>query len=175
MVCTDRLKPNCSHRASKTEIPVVLRSPTQSSSRSPTQNSARAIVKKYRRHVRLVEFKRLKHIVPAVRENDKASEEDILEETVKYIEDLHNRLLERIHSQGLPSRLREVAREGESSGSADLKMEEMRTLLERSLQPELMRRQRQRSEEDKVKVKQLIQASALQRQDRKSFHGSRLE
>ena len=41
---------------------------------SPTQYRAKAIIRKYRRHVRQVEFKRLRSIVPAVSGNEKASQ-----------------------------------------------------------------------------------------------------
>ena len=41
---------------------------------SPTQYRAKAIIRKYRRHVRQVEFKRLRSIVPAVAGNEKASQ-----------------------------------------------------------------------------------------------------
>ena len=41
---------------------------------SPTQHRAKAIIRKYRRHVRHVEFKRLRSIVPAVAGNEKASQ-----------------------------------------------------------------------------------------------------
>ena len=41
---------------------------------SPTQYRAKAIIRKYRRHVRQVEFKRMRSIVPAVAGNEKASQ-----------------------------------------------------------------------------------------------------
>merc|ERR1712020_710693 len=78
---------------------------------SPTQHRAKAIIRKYRRHVRQVEFKRLRSIVPAVAGNEKASQVEILEETIRYIDDLHQQLLERIHTSGVPANLRDYAQE----------------------------------------------------------------
>ena len=73
-------------------------------------------------------------------------QEEILEETVKYIEDLHCQLLERIHCQGLPSRLRKVASEDDHQNTDNMGLSQMRTLLERSLQPQLEERGRRREE-----------------------------
>ena len=41
---------------------------------SPSQSKAKEIVKKYRRRTRKAEFRRLRLLVPAVAENEKASE-----------------------------------------------------------------------------------------------------
>ena len=84
----DRLKPACSQRSSmspsSTDSSLVADSPysrsnlyrraEQSAHGSPTQHRAKAIIRKYRRHVRQVEFKRLRSIVPAVANNEKASQ-----------------------------------------------------------------------------------------------------
>ena len=87
----DRLKPACSQRSSmspsSTESSLVEDSSYSRSSLyrraeqsrnnphgSPTQHRAKAIIRKYRRHVRQVEFKRLRSIVPAVANNEKASQ-----------------------------------------------------------------------------------------------------
>ena len=86
-------------------------------------------------------------------------QEEILEETVKYIEDLHCQLLERIHCQGLPSRLRKVASEDDHQNTNNMGLSQMRTLLERSLQPQLEERGRRREEEERRKLKQLIESS----------------
>ena len=86
-------------------------------------------------------------------------QEEILEETVKYIEDLHCQLLERIHCQGLPSRLRKVASEDDHQNTDNMGLSQMRTLLERSLQPQLEERGRRREEEERRKLKQLIESS----------------
>ena len=88
----DRLKPTCSQRSSMSSessihgIQATDSSDIGSSWRiraersrnnphgSPTQHRAKAIIRKYRRHVRHVEFKRLRSIVPAVAGNEKASQ-----------------------------------------------------------------------------------------------------
>jgi hypothetical protein len=93
----DRLKPACSQRSSMSSessvggLQVSEPSNVDSSWRgnslyrrsersrnnphgSPTQYRAKAIIRKYRRHVRHVEFKRLRSIVPAVAGNEKASQ-----------------------------------------------------------------------------------------------------
>ena len=96
----DRLKPACSQRSSMSPSDAFVRENQnlQSSNAadsslwsrnnlylraersrnnphgSPTQYRAKAIIRKYRRHVRQVEFKRLRSIVPAVAGNEKASQ-----------------------------------------------------------------------------------------------------
>merc|ERR1712080_545612 len=87
MAFVDRLKPKCSY-ANNTEAwnkvqhskPGAIAKMSKNNSRSPTQHRAKAIIKKYKRQVRMTEFKRLKSIVPAIAENDEATEEVILEE-----------------------------------------------------------------------------------------------
>eukprot|EP00096_Caligus_rogercresseyi_P004553 TRINITY_DN1887_c0_g1_i1.p1 TRINITY_DN1887_c0_g1~~TRINITY_DN1887_c0_g1_i1.p1 ORF type:complete len:180 (-),score=58.85 TRINITY_DN1887_c0_g1_i1:231-770(-) len=81
--------------------------PSSPPSISPAQGKARAIVKKYRRHVRNAEFKKLRSVVPSVSENEKASQTEILEETIRYIDSLHQKLLERIQSDGIPEQLKD--------------------------------------------------------------------
>ena len=85
----DRLKPNCTQQRSSfsaecsdtsfgddSSASLNLRIERQRSNPygSPSQYRAKAIIRKYRRHVRHVEFKRLRSIVPAVAGNEKASQ-----------------------------------------------------------------------------------------------------
>ena len=96
----DRLKPTCSQRSPMSPSEALVRGIQDSDSSnvdsswnnlylraersrnnprgSPTQYRAKAIIRKYRRHVRQVEFKRLRSIVPAVANNEKASQVGIL-------------------------------------------------------------------------------------------------
>ena len=88
MAFADRLKPLCSQRPSSpsTQPPTthspssevsVHRRPTATTAgtrRSPSQRRAREIVRKYRKHVRNAEFRRLRSVVPAVADDEKASQ-----------------------------------------------------------------------------------------------------
>ena len=91
MAFADRLKPLCSQRPSSApsspsspssdsppEIPSHHRryrgSAAAPARRSPSQRRAREIVRKYRRHVRNAEFRRLRSVVPAVADDEKASQ-----------------------------------------------------------------------------------------------------
>lgn len=173
MAFVDRLKPNYKNTELKS-LPPQISSKKQSykSERSPTQNRAKAIIKKYKRQVRQAEFRRLQSIIPAVREDDQATEATILEETMKYINDLHLQLLERIQTTGLPHQLRGVAGDsGETDGN--IGMEEMKQLLGKSIQPKLEESWRQRRAEEKVKLKHLVQANELGHQVKITFRGTR--
>jgi len=141
--------------------------------RSPTQKRAKAIVKKYKRQVRQAEFKRLQSIIPAVREDDEATEATILEETMKYIDSLHHELLSRIQTTGLPLQLRKVA--GDTGDIPNIGMDQMKDLLGKSIHPKLEASWRQRRAEEKIKIKHLIQANELGHQAKVSFQGSRPE
>ena len=89
MAFADRLKPLCSQRPSSPSTPPthspssevsVHRRPTATTAttavtrRSPSQRRAREIVRKYRKHVRNAEFRRLRSVVPAVADDEKASQ-----------------------------------------------------------------------------------------------------
>ena len=69
----DRLKPRTFSRDPPTEKATASPSKVPGGSNSPAQARARSILKKYRAHVRNQEFKRLRSVVPAVADNDKAS------------------------------------------------------------------------------------------------------
>jgi len=198
----DRLKPTCSQRSSMSSessihgIQATDSSDIGSSWRiraersrnnhhgSPTQHRAKAIIRKYRRHVRHVEFKRLRSIVPAVAGNEKASQAEILEETIRYIDDLHQQLLRRIHTSGVPATLRDSAQEtpvtlssrpdgvngSSSSSSPGLLIErptnewttnDVKNLVETALAPRLEAKLRQKRREDRERLDHILQASSL--------------
>merc|ERR1712179_313537 len=197
----DRLKPACSQRSSmspsSTESSLVEDSSYSRSSLyrraeqsrnnphgSPTQHRAKAIIRKYRRHVRQVEFKRLRSIVPAVANNEKASQAEILEETIRYIDDLHQQLLRRIHTSGVPATLRGSAQEtpitlssrpdgvnGSVPSSSSQRLSErptmewttndVKNLVETALAPRLEAKLRQKRREDQEKLGHILQASSL--------------
>merc|ERR1712223_2234227 len=194
----DRLKPACSQRSSmspsSTDSSLVADSPYSNLYRraeqsrnnphgSPTQHRAKAIIRKYRRHVRQVEFKRLRSIVPAVAGNEKASQAEILEETIRYIDDLHQQLLRRIHSSGVPATLRNSAQQtpatlssipgtgdNESTSSQQRLCErpttewttnDVKNLVETALAPRLEAKLRQKRREDREKLDHILQASSL--------------
>ena len=85
MAFADRLKPLCSQRPpsppsspsapdSPPEVSTAQRRLRHTLRRSPSQRRAREIVRKYRRHVRNAEFRRLRSVVPAVADDEKASQ-----------------------------------------------------------------------------------------------------
>jgi len=187
MAFVDRLKPkyrDCEFKSLSTPVRSAKSERSQSradrpttqsrADRSPTQSRAKAIVKKYKRQVRQAEFQRLQSIIPTVREDDEATEETILAETMKYIDDLHHQLLERIHTKGLPLQLRRVAEDTEDNPNT-FNMDQMKELLGKSIHPKLEASFRQRRAEEKVKIKHLIQANELGHQAKVTFHGSRPE
>lgn len=198
----DRLKPTCSQRSSMSSSPpsecldssnvnsswnnLYLRAERSRNNPhgSPTQHRAKAIIRKYRRHVRQVEFKRLRSIVPAVANNEKASQAEILEETIRYIDDLHQQLLRRIHTSGVPSTLRGSAREtpitltsrqgdvnGSSSSSTPQSLSErpttewttsdVKNLVDTALAPRLEAQLRQKRREDRERLGHILQASSF--------------
>jgi len=197
----DRLKPACSQRSSmspsSTDSSLVADSPYSRSNLyrraeqsrnnphgSPTQHRAKAIIRKYRRHVRQVEFKRLRSIVPAVANNEKASQAEILEETIRYIDDLHQQLLRRIHTSGVPATLRGSVQEtqttlssqqdgvnGSSSNPPTQRLSErptnewntddVRNLVETALAPRLEAKLRQKRREDRERLGHILQASSF--------------
>ena len=96
MAFADRLKPLCSQRPSSPSTPphspssevCVNRRPTATTAmtatrRSPSQRRAREIVRKYRKHVRNAEFRRLRSVVPAVADDEKASQVSCQDETLE--------------------------------------------------------------------------------------------
>jgi len=205
----DRLKPACSQRLSMSPSDALVRGNQESDSSnidsssgsrnnlylraersrnnphgSPTQYRAKAIIRKYRRHVRQVEFKRLRSIVPAVAGNEKASQAEILEETIRYIDDLHQQLLRRIHASGVPATLKGSAQEtpitlssrpdginGSSQSSSSQRLSErptmewttndVKNLVETALAPRLEAKLRQKRREDQERLGHILQASSL--------------
>jgi len=182
----DRLKPRTFSRDPPTEKATASPSKVAGGSNSPAQARARSILKKYRAHVRNQEFKRLRSVVPAVADNDKASKAEILEETIRYIDSLHQQLLERIQCNGLPSKLREhanqvrlvgpsssgrVSAEGSTSDSSsavtqrlsDSQTSEWTTsdvaaLMSSALEPQLEASLRQKRHLDRLREKRVIAA-----------------
>lgn len=181
----DRLKPRTFTRDPPTEKATSSPSKVATGSNSPAQARARSILKKYRAHVRNQEFKRLRSVVPAVADNDKASKAEILEETISYINSLHQQLLERIQCNGLPSKLREhanqvrlvgpsssgrVSAEGSTADSSavtqrlsdsqtsDWTTSDVAALMSSALEPQLEASLRQKRHLDRLREKRVIAA-----------------
>lgn len=147
---------------------------------SPGQRKARAIVRKYRRNVRYAQLHRLKSLVPAVAEREEASEMEVLQETVRYIEELERRLLARVRLTGqLPARLQKLdpsttatattiqlpgslENPGHScssslgGGGGSLEIQELRQLLHHSLQPALEQKLKKQKSEDEAVIRRLV-------------------
>ncbi|XP_042862010.1 uncharacterized protein LOC122247082 [Penaeus japonicus] len=71
---------------------------------------ASRIVRKYRRsrlkRVKKQEYKKLRDMVPALQEKPRVSKVEVIEEAIKYIDELHTALIERFRTRGLPATLR---------------------------------------------------------------------
>ncbi len=84
---------------------------TPSSSSPPSRRYVRQlgqrIVKKYKRFSRELEFRRLRSVIPAVKEKESVSKVEILEAAITYIDQLHSQLVTSVHSRGgrLPAAL----------------------------------------------------------------------
>ncbi|XP_071517557.1 uncharacterized protein [Panulirus ornatus] len=76
----------------------------------PSGPHASRIVRKYRRsrlkRVKKQEYKKLRDMVPALQEKPVVSKVEVIEEAIKYIDELHTALIERFRTRGLPSTLK---------------------------------------------------------------------
>ncbi len=111
---------------------------------------------------------------------------DVLEETVKYIESLERRLLERVRLSGLPARLHKLqpttpgddAGDGRlhlptigssenpvgpvrTGGGGGLEIQDLRNLLHHSLQPALEQKLKKQRMEDDAMIRQLLEERLL--------------
>jgi hypothetical protein len=105
---------------------------------------------------------------------------DVLQETVKYIEDLERRLLERVRVSGLPARLQKLdaAADGvrhhlpsensdgspslrSSGGGGGLEIQDLRHLLHTSLQPGLQHKLKKQQLEDEARLHHLMEERGL--------------
>ncbi|XP_068210257.1 uncharacterized protein [Palaemon carinicauda] len=73
---------------------------------------ASRIVRKYRRsrlkRVKRQEYQKLREMVPALHERPRVSKVEVIEEAIKYIDELHTALIQRFRARGLPSALKDV-------------------------------------------------------------------
>ncbi|XP_064077237.1 uncharacterized protein LOC135194945 [Macrobrachium nipponense] len=73
---------------------------------------ASRIVRKYRRsrlkRVKRQEYQKLREMVPALHERPRVSKVEVIEEAIKYIDELHTALIQRFRARGLPSVLKDV-------------------------------------------------------------------
>lgn len=172
----DRLRPRYSSRSGRPQslyrgqyaqtvhmyrTQYAQRSPEQQSltpQRSPQQRKARAIINKYRKTVRYAQLYRLKSLVPSVRNDEEASEVDILQETVKYIEELEQRLLSQVQSVGLPPKLAKIEHKTvlENPSTIPLKIQDLRNLVHSSLQPRLQEKLTKQRQEDHANIQKLL-------------------
>ncbi|XP_071517558.1 uncharacterized protein [Panulirus ornatus] len=81
----------------------------------PSGPHASRIVRKYRRsrlkRVKKQEYKKLRDMVPALQEKPVVSKVEVIEEAIKYIDELHTALIERFRTRGLPSTLKDLPME----------------------------------------------------------------
>lgn len=81
----------------------------------PSGPHASRIVRKYRRsrlkRVKKQEYKKLRDMVPALQEKPIVSKVEVIEEAIKYIDELHTALIERFRTRGLPSTLKDLPME----------------------------------------------------------------
>ncbi|XP_050729074.1 uncharacterized protein LOC127004902 [Eriocheir sinensis] len=85
-------------------------SPPPGQGKMPTHASR--IVRKYRKsrlkRVKRQEFKKLRDMVPALQEKPVVTKVEVIEEAIKYIDQLHSALIERFRTRGLPPTLRDL-------------------------------------------------------------------
>ncbi|CAB4067404.1 unnamed protein product [Lepeophtheirus salmonis] len=126
---------------------------------SPAQGKARAIVKKYRKHVRNIEFKKLKSVVPSISENQKVSQTEILEETIRYIDSLHQKLLERIQTDGIPDQLKEKVplKQLNSMNGNELTKSQLSSLMKNAFQEQFSLNLSKKKKMDSDILKRLLQ------------------
>ncbi|XP_045618370.1 uncharacterized protein [Procambarus clarkii] len=78
----------------------------------PSGPHASRIVRKYRRsrlkRVKKQEYKKLRDMVPALQERAIVTKVEVIEEAIKYIDELHTALIQRFRAQGLPDTLRDL-------------------------------------------------------------------
>jgi len=154
-------KTTCSGSESRPEL--------KSNQRSPQQRKARAIVNKYKKTVRYAQLHRLKSLLPALKHQEQAEEVDVLQETVRYIEDLERRLLAQVQCAGLPHQLKSFQNKhdaavsnpetGENPGEAPVEIHDLRSLLHARLQPALRHKLDKQREHDNTNIQQLLRDS----------------
>ncbi|XP_062568455.1 uncharacterized protein LOC134230639 isoform X2 [Saccostrea cucullata] len=73
------------------------------------QTSAQMVAKQHLklhlRRIRNREYSRLRDMVPSIAKKDKISKVTVIEEAVKYIDELHRALFERLHSKAAGNKL----------------------------------------------------------------------
>ena len=70
---------------------------------SSTQQVAKKHLKRHVKRLRDREYTRLRQMVPSIAENEKVSKVTVIEEAVKYIDELHLALMERMQTKGFPN------------------------------------------------------------------------
>ncbi|XP_076056745.1 uncharacterized protein LOC143034501 [Oratosquilla oratoria] len=94
---------------------------TQSQPKLASQPYASRIVRKYRRsrmrRVKRQEYRKLRDMVPALQEKPKVSKVEVIEEAIKYIDQLHSALIERFRTRGLPATLKDMDAEDVHCGN----------------------------------------------------------
>lgn len=70
---------------------------------SSTQQVAKKHLKRHVKRLRDREYTRLRQMVPSIAEKEKVSKVTVIEEAVKYIDELHQALMERMQSKGFPN------------------------------------------------------------------------
>merc|ERR1712106_299862 len=117
-----------------------------------------SVVRKYRRHVRYSQLRRLKEMIPTLTQQGTVDEVDILEETTRYILSLEQKLLEKVREHGLPeklARLKDNLKVSDDLSDSDnttdnIDMNTLQSILHKYAQPEVERRlEEQKMEEEK--------------------------
>ncbi|XP_063398758.1 uncharacterized protein LOC134683406 [Mytilus trossulus] len=70
---------------------------------SSTQQVAKKHLKRHVKRLRDREYSRLRQMVPSIAEKEKVSKVTVIEEAVKYIDELHQALMERMQNKGFPN------------------------------------------------------------------------
>merc|ERR1712106_408770 len=117
-----------------------------------------SVVRKYRRHVRYSQLRRLKEMIPTLTQQGTVGEVDILEETTRYILSLEQKLLQKVREHGLPEKLvgmKDNLKVNDDLSDSDsttdnIDMNTLQSILHKYAQPEVDRRmEEQKMEEEK--------------------------
>ncbi|XP_064634675.1 uncharacterized protein LOC135492258 [Lineus longissimus] len=97
---------------------------------SASQKVSKKYLKAHMKRLHKKEYRKLREMVPAVAHKDKVSKVTVIEEAIKYIDELHAALIERLQA-GTTGRLQQ----GSSPNQAEINQRMLHEMVLRNLQP----------------------------------------
>ncbi|XP_053646883.1 uncharacterized protein [Cherax quadricarinatus] len=111
-VCEASLRPHQHHHTASTTVLHHHLHHLPQPTKMPSGPHASRIVRKYRRsrlkRVKKQEYKKLRDMVPALQERTIVTKVEVIEEAIKYIDELHTALIQRFRARGLPATLKDL-------------------------------------------------------------------